>query len=425
MKHKFKSITMASSRNSMILTERLLPLVVAACAFALSYYLISSPPSDGSASLEAPAKVKARKEALVETITVSPQSYQVSILSHGTVQSSNRVRLMSQVEGSITYVSEKFQTGATADVSELLIKVDSKSLQAAVDVSQAELSKTGLALTLVKVDRDQARLDRKRMNKHGSGPKVTALDTQYKMAREAYKSAEAALKIAKINLEKSEIRAPFSGKILDLQQHRVGQYVPPNVLLGEIYAERKLEVRLPLSAAQLANIPGELTQQELSMPTVLSHTMNSVTQHWDAVITRIENEIDPKTRRQYATARLRLSEAQKPPVIGQFVSANISVQRFENVFVIPSRLISDESTITLVVNNSLLKTPVNVLYQNGLVAVIDKGLEGGEAVVTQSLGDDFNDMELSIITDDRGLGEAPRAYGLSLTPESRKPRVEN
>ena len=73
----------------------------------------------------------------------------------------------------------------------------------------------------------------------------------------AVKAAQADVAAAELALDRTIIKAPFDGRV---QQKRVdiGQFVGNGTPLAQIYALEALELRLPLSDAQLALLPEQL-----------------------------------------------------------------------------------------------------------------------------------------------------------------------
>jgi len=61
------------------------------------------------------------------------------------------------------------------------------------------------------------------------------------------------LQAAKLNLSRTSVKAPFSGRVRT-KSSDIGQFVTPGSRLGRIFSKDIVEVRLPLSDAQLAKL---------------------------------------------------------------------------------------------------------------------------------------------------------------------------
>ena len=81
---------------------------------------------------------------------------------------------------------------------------------------------------------------------------------QLRAAELAVTAAEADVAASKLALERTVIRAPFDGRVLQ-KRADVGQFVGNGTPLAQVYAIEALELRLPVSDAQLALLPDSLT----------------------------------------------------------------------------------------------------------------------------------------------------------------------
>ena len=77
---------------------------------------------------------------MVDVISVSPKDHAPPVKSYGTVSSYFETALTPQVNGRITYVSEKFRVGETVDTEHLLVKIDPTDFQAALAAEESNLT---------------------------------------------------------------------------------------------------------------------------------------------------------------------------------------------------------------------------------------------------------------------------------------------
>ncbi len=103
-----------------------------------------------------------------------------------------------------------------------------------------------LALAEEQARVDQAVQDWKRLNLDEEPSELVLRGPQLRRAQANVSSAEARLESAKRDLEKTEIKAPYAGRILT-KIVDVGQFVSPGNQLAKIYAVDFAEVRLPLT----------------------------------------------------------------------------------------------------------------------------------------------------------------------------------
>ena len=110
------------------------------------------------------------------------------------------------------------------------------------------------------------------------------------------RSAESALEKARLDLERTQIRAPFAGRVLR-KLVDLGQVVSPNAQLAEIFATDIVEIRLPLRNRDLPFIDLPETYrydddsgQASGRVEIRSDLTGDAT--WDARLVRTEGAID-------------------------------------------------------------------------------------------------------------------------------------
>lgn len=140
----------------------------------------------------------------VKTADVSPQK---SYVAH--VEAIKSVDLKPQITGYVEKVL--FKEGSLVNEGDILFIIEQKRYLANVELRQAELDSA--KANLVKTERDYKR--QKSLSKQNYASKAT-LDTSesnYLQAKAAVAQAEANLELAKIDLDYTEIKAPFTGYI--------------------------------------------------------------------------------------------------------------------------------------------------------------------------------------------------------------------
>jgi len=185
----------------------------------------------------------------------------------------------------------------------------------------------------------------------------------------------------------------------------VGQYVTPGTRLGTSFAVDTAEIRLPLSASDIAylDLPSATDAETKRFPRVTLYAEEGgIRRQWDAQIIRTEGVVDVASRVVYAVAQvtdpygvLGQSE-QKELKVGTFVRAVIEGRSAENVVVLPRYVLQSDNTV-LVANrdNELEIRPVTVARAEPEWVYIIDGISGGESVVTTTLDAPLPGMKLS------------------------------
>lgn len=363
----------------------LLPLIVLGGCGALAWWIVMTKPEPRQRNFNPGA-------TQVEVYTLSPGSYQVELETQGTVQARTESTLVSEVRGRILEIGPNFQEGAFFEEGEILLRIDPRDYETELVVAEGNLSQMQLALAEEQARSDQALQDWKRLNL-GEEPSELVLRTpQLKRAQANVASAQARLETAQRDLGKTEIKAPYAGRILT-KNVDVGQYVAPGNQLAEIYSVDFAKVRLPLTETQLTflGLPeiyrGEQPTFQDGPNVTLSSTVAGKTHEWRGRIVRAEGSFDTRTRQLFVIAQVRNPygrvDSERPPLkVGSFVKAKIRGKTLEDVYVVPRRLLRENSFVLTADEDHLLRRkPVNIVWQNDRSIVVDKGLEHGDRIV--------------------------------------------
>ncbi len=336
---------------------------------------------------------------LVDVIEARPQSYSVQLSSRGTVSPRTESTLTSQVSGRVIRISDHFRPGGFFEANEELLQIDPIDYELALTSAKAEIQQMRLALTEEKAQAKQAESDWKKLGMKGKPDALVMREPQLAEARAMLASANAKVKRAQIDLERSRIIAPYAGRIME-QHVDIGQYVSSGTTLAKIYATEYVEVRLPLTDRQLAYVDlpesyrGEVATKK-GPEVKLSAELGNKIYSWKGRIVRTEGSIDTQSRQLFVTAQVddpyvRSKEDRPPLKIGQFVRAQIVGKTLNNVYVLPRSVLSGTDGILIAVEDQENKYHVQyrslkIVWQDSENVVIGSGLSGGELVISTSM----------------------------------------
>ncbi|MCB1226380.1 MAG: efflux RND transporter periplasmic adaptor subunit [Verrucomicrobiales bacterium] len=333
----------------------LLPLAIVAGGAALGWRFFNSQ--------EAPRAMKVKPTLLrVEGETLKPTVYPVMGQSQGTVQPVARTLVTAEVGGRVVEVSSHFRPGEFFEEGEVLVKLDAGDYEAAVVAAEAALATSEAALAEEEAKAAQAVESWKALGRSGEPGPLVSRGPQLAKANAETASAQAQLEKARRDLSRTEIRAPYAGRVLQ-QRVDLGQVISAGMDLGEIFAVDAVEVRLPVperekpflqlprhyrGQAETAGAKVWLTADEGGKVTV-----------WEGRLVRVEGAVDERTRQTIAVARVEEPFAPRedgaaPLKIGQFVEARIEGQKLEDVFVLPRSAVRAGNEIILITDDSRL-----------------------------------------------------------------------
>ncbi len=378
----------------------LLPLIVLAICAAAAIKINENP----SQARKAPQT----KQALlnVDAIPLTRSAYTVKLKAYGEVRPRTEGTLVSQISGTLTNVSPRFQNGGFFEAGEPLAQIDDRDYLAAVTMATSDLIQARFELEEEGARGKQAEANWNRIGKGKQGSELVLRKPQLAASTAKVASASASLDKAKLDLQRTKITAPYAGRIVD-KKVDVGQFVSSNTELADIYAIDYVEVRLPLSPRQVEylTIPEQYRGEDntpLPGPNVEMIARQGRRQYlWNGFISRAESTLDSNNRQLYVVAQLndpyRQREDGAPPLkIGQFIEATISANTLKDVFVIPRAALYQGKTVVLVEEGLLVRRDVQVVWTDDKHAVVNHNLNAGEWLVTTPLGNPVSGTRVAI-----------------------------
>ena len=321
----------------------------------------------------------------VETMPLEAVDHILRIESQGTVRAAVSGALGTEVSGKVLSVAENFQEGGRFQEGDLLLTIDSVAYEAALAKAKADHSRAVVAFKEEEARAEQALKEwEAAQSLTTEKPSDLVLrKPQLELAKAQLKAAEAAVVLAKQNLEKTKVKAPYSGVVVE-KLAEAGQVVAPGTPLARIYGSGVMEVPLPLSSMETGFLdPGK------EHPVSLNFENGKGTWTWEGTVERDAGAVDQKTRlhRFIATVRIQNEGSGQPELLpGQFVTATIEGPSLAKVFRIPRHAHRNDGSVYLVTKeDTLLKRDIHVLYREQDHLVVDKGLEPGETLCLSRL----------------------------------------
>ncbi|NND44017.1 MAG: efflux RND transporter periplasmic adaptor subunit [Xanthomonadales bacterium] len=336
---------------------------------------------------------------------VQSETVTLSVKTQGEVRPKTEIDIVPQVSGRVVYVSETFAEGAEFTPETTLIRIDDADYRLALVRAEARVAEaqTNLERELATAKDKQ---DAWKNPRTSGAPTPFALnETQVAEARAKLRSAEAELAEARLNLDRTEIKVPFLGRVRE-RSVGLGQYVTAGTKLGRVFSTDTIEIRLPLTDAQMfeLNLPlGFVSDGENAPGVTLTANVGIRKYQWQGHIVRTQAAVDQQTRLIYAIAEVDdpygLAEGDSMPLaVGLFVTAEIEGVNQRDAFRIP-RLALRNADKVYVINdeNELEIRTVEVLSTSEDRVLLIGGVEAGEKVVTSTIPAAVDGMRVEAI----------------------------
>jgi RND family efflux transporter MFP subunit len=375
-----------------------LPLVVVAAAVLVAALLIVNRP-------EVETQVPEPIPPVVRVLTVEPGEQRWSVRSQGTVRPRTEVRLVAEVSARVTEVSPSLVGGGFFEAGELLVRLDARDFEFAAAGARAEVARAQLALEREQAEADVARREWQDLGT-GEASGLALREPQLAGARATLEAARAALGRAELDLERTEIRAPYTGRVRT-ERVDVGQFLNRAEELASVYAIDVAEVRLPVRDAELAALElpsGRAGAGSGEGPAVTFRAdFGGEERSWVGRVVRSEGELDPKSRMVALIAEVEdpygvRSEGSAAPLsVGLFVEAEIRGRAVPDVIALPRPALREGSRVLVVDEQERLRwRPVEVLRTGREKVYVGAGLAAGERVCLSPLATVVEGMRVRV-----------------------------
>jgi RND family efflux transporter MFP subunit len=397
----------------------LVTAIIFMCTFAIIAAMFSSKPNVKKWGSRPPASVG------VETINLEASSYPVWIESYGSADPLTRTQLVSDVSGRVISVSNNIRAGASFKAGETLLTIDPRDFEIEVDVAKSLVADAWVKYKQELAQADIAEHDWNVKPGTVEGRELALRKPQVAAALAGYDAAKARLAKAELNLERTEVKAPFDGKVLK-QMVDLGQVLNPSQTIADIYSTDYIEVRLPVKAQDLAhiNLPADINNlddiNQTNLPNVtFEGELGGTTYTWQGKLVRSEGAFDASTRMLYLVAKLDnpfVSTNQLPALrVGQFLRAKIQGKALNNVYAIPRSAVSQNNMIAVAEKGLLKKHKINPLWTDANSVIIAADSANNNLSTTVAV---INSSDKLILTPTSNLASGTRVKSLNQVDES-------
>mgnify|MGYP000199717270 FL=1 len=366
----------------MKLIRQILPLLVIALGLLIAFIIFSNKPA-------AKRRPSHPKSLTVETVKLQAQDFPVLIHTQGIVEPRTTTTIIPRVSGEIIKVSNQFRPGGFFEPGDTLMTIDPTDYSLDIKSAQATLAEAMFTFADEQAQANQASENWKRLDRPGKPSDLVLHKPQLARAQAVADSARAQLQKAKLNLQRTKIKAPYAGRILEQFVDR-GQYVSPGNPLAKVFAIDYVEIRLPITEKQrgMIELPrpfrGEANKPYKGPEAIIYASVGGKEYRWNGRVVRTEGSVDRATRQVFVIVQVdnpyqRHSDNRPPLEIGQFVKADIKGAVLESVYALPRTSVQGNDTIMVVDKESRLqRKKIKVLWETQDQLLVKESLTEGE-----------------------------------------------
>lgn len=223
----------------------------------------------------------------------------------------------------------------------------------------------------------QLQISQKTVERYGELLKIQGISQQeYDLAQLQVNNLQADMDIVRVNIGKTEVRAPYAGR-LGLRNVSVGAYVSPTTIITTLRKDDQLKLEF--------SVPEKYTSS-MKKGSQVKFGMDGVKDKFTASVIATEQSIEANTR----TLRVRAVVAGRNPnlVPGAFAKVDLQLGKDAEAIVIPTQAVIPQARNkrVLVYNDGTAKFQVVTTgVRDSSFVQITEGLNVGDTVITTGL----------------------------------------
>lgn len=334
----------------------------------------------GGESQEAETQEELVKTVNITTKTVAPSNFASYVRVVGNVETSNDIMISAEVNGRV--IDYRVEEGAQVKKGQTIVKIDDSKLKQEKARLEAMTSQT----------KEQYERLKKVYEEDGIGSELDYLNAKY-----AYEQSNSALESIKIDLENTNIKAPFNGEVEAIMVEE-GEMVSPGMQVVRLIGSEayKIVAGVPARYSDAVQVGDQV---DVWFDTQVRDTLNSA-------INYVGGSINPQNRTFRIETRLPKNKTYKVDMI-----ANMKLKTVEqsNVLVISEEFVysKDNRYVVYVLSENEegkavadeREVKLGLSYQTDVI--IEEGLAEGDQLIT--LGSAFLDdgMRVTVKEDNK------------------------
>ena len=329
-------------------------LILIAFGPFISYRIIANKEK----SADSKDKAGKNKEITVGGMVLQSQTFKNTLELSGSIEANEQVEIRSEISGIVEGIF--FNEGSTVSKGQLLFKVNDIELRAQL---QQATTKGGLASENER--RAKLLLEKEAISQE-----------EYDIARADYKLSQSQIQLIQAQISKTNVRAPFSGKI-GLRSISAGTYITPSILIAKLVNTEKLKITF--------SIPEKYAAQ-MKSNTNLSFTVTGSTEKYSAKVYAIEPEVEIATR----TLKIRAITENKSGKLypGTFANVILPLDVITDAIIVPTEAIipiQNGKKVFIAVGGMAKEIKVETATRTDSDVLVLSGLKAGDTLITSGV----------------------------------------
>ena len=307
-----------------------------------------------SESSDSKGKDSKGKQILVGGIIAKTETFDNNLSLSGSIEANEQVDIRSEVSGIVESIN--FKEGSFVSKGQLLFKVNDAELRAQLRQAQ---TRQGLASE----------------NERRAGlllKKEAISQEEYDISSAEFRTAQAQSQLIKVQIAKTAVRAPFSGKI-GLRSISPGTYISPSVLVANLVNISKLKITFSIPEKYAAQVKSNST---------LGFTVAGSTVKYIAKVYAIAPNVDANTRTLQVRAITENTDGKL--LAGTYANVELPLEIIKNAIVIPTEAIvpvQNGKKVFITENGKAKEVLVETATRTDSSILVLSGLKAGDTII--------------------------------------------
>lgn len=396
------------TKHRSLILRLILPVLIILVGVLFTIYLLKT-------SQKSKRQPPLRQARLVEVASIKPSDVPINISAMGTVIAAQEVELKPQVSGKIMELSPDLIPGGMFKKNQMLMKIEPDDYKLMVTQRQSDVANAQSSLKLELGNQAVAKQEYKLLEGvvTEDDKELVLRKPQLISAQSALQTAKARLEQAKIDLQRTNIIAPFNSvvkeKYIDLGA-TVSQSTTLVTLTGT--DEYWVEVMVPVDQLKWIKVPRRNSDLGSEAKIYDSSAWGDKAYRTGSVI-RLLPDIEATGRMAKLLVSVNdplLLNAEKDGnklLLGSYVRVEIQGQTVQSAYVLDRGLLHDGDNIWLLADDNTLDIkPIDVLYRRENEVVVSEGINSSDKIITTDLPAPVEGMMLRLRSQDAVSGIA-------------------
>lgn len=343
---------------------------------------------------------------LVQVKEVYTSSQPVTISAVGTVIPAVEVTLNARVTGEVLSIHSQFHPGGVVSKDAVLVQLDKQDYELAIPLKESQLETARYELITEQGQQEIAQIEWDMLDEKEDAStleqELALRRPQLRQKEASVRAAEATLELARVELARTVIKAPFNALLLS-REVNIGDLATPQTVLATLVGTDAywIQASIPTDQLKWLCIPKGVDASGSSVKVISPRG-----KIWEGHIIALLGDLEPEG----LMARVRV-EVKDPLalekdseegtlLLDEFVNVEFTGEEADNIFSISRDSIHDGRHVWIVDSDSRLQIKeVETVWSDENLALV-RGLDDGDIVITSDLAGPIDGMKVQIQHDD-------------------------